>query len=273
MQKIVSLSTLPAWLMLINISVVYAEKSTDNLWQNDRMNLNLGGFLTARGTDIRIDSKSLGQGTQINAEDDLGLDKNTNVFRADFYFRFNQHHRLDTSYYDLTRTSFHPINKTIQYGDEIFVINTTIESEFNFRVLKAAYTYSFISKPEIELGVTAGLFIKDYEIVLHEAGTGSAREVADLVAPLPVIGLRGTWAISRQWWLRGSAEIFALEYDHYKGRLTDMIVSVEHNTFKNVGFGIGYNNTSFKLISDDDDFLGEVKVSYSGLMIYTKVHF
>ncbi|MFW2373154.1 MAG: hypothetical protein ACN4GM_08535 [Gammaproteobacteria bacterium] len=259
--------------MCTNISMMYATNADDAFWQRDRVNFNLGGFLPGRNTKIRIDSKALGAGTQISAEDDLGMEKKTTASRLDFHFRFNQHHRLDSTYYDLTRKSSNLIDKTIQYGDEIFVINTTIDSDFNFKVLKLAYTYSFVSNSTLDLGVSAGLFIQDYEITLKQTGTGGVEEKADLVAPLPVIGLRGTWAISHQWWLRSSAELFAIEYDHYKGRLADIIVSIEHNTFRNVGFGIGYNYTRFKLMSDDDEFLGELKINYSGLMIYTKMHF
>ena len=251
----------------------YAAEPAETQWENDRFNINLGGFLMSRKTELRIDSKTSGRGTTINFEDDLGLDKDRNVVRADMYFRFNERHRIDAAYYDLSRDSTRVINEEIIFKDTVYPINATINSEFNFKIYKAAYTYTLVHNSKSELGLSAGLFVQDYNISLFDLGTSGAKEEANVTAPLPVAGLRGAWHLTDKWWLRGSVELFALDYDAYSGRLTDIIVSIEHNTFDNVGFGIGYNNTSFKITSDQDNFLGEVKLSYGGVLVYTKIHF
>jgi hypothetical protein len=64
--------------------------------------------------------------------------KDKGVFRADMYVRFAQNHRLDMTYYDLSRDSFRVIDRTIQYGDETFLLNTSIKSEFNLTIMKSS---------------------------------------------------------------------------------------------------------------------------------------
>ncbi|MCK5386079.1 MAG: hypothetical protein KAJ39_02765 [Gammaproteobacteria bacterium] len=258
--------------MFLGVSPSYAEDAKGNVWKDDTVNLNLGTFLTNRDTKVRIDS-STGQGTQFSAEDDLGLSKNKSVFRADMYVRFAQNHRLDFSYYDLSRDATSVIDRTIQYGDETFLINSTVKSNFNLNIIKAAYTYLFVRDEKKELGLSAGLFIQDYDIQLQQIGGANAQAKAEMLAPLPVLGLRGTWRFSDEWWLRASAEIFSLSYDNYSGHLTDVMLAVEYNMFKNIGFGLGYNDTSFKLIADADTFIGEANIDYGGVIVYTKMHF
>lgn len=262
-----------AIILMTMMPAAYAAEPAETQWDHDRFNINLGGFLVSRDTEVRLDSKTLGQGTIINFEDDLGFDKDRNTVRTDMYFRFNQRHRIDASYYDLSRNSTRIIDRTLQYGDTVFPVNTTIKSDFNFRIMKAAYTYSFMHNQDMELGVTAGLFVQDHDITLRQIGAGGVQEKAAATTPLPVIGLRGVWNISDKLLLRSSIEIFSLDYETYEGHLSDILLTIEHNTFEHVGFGIGYNNTRFKLSAEEDEFFGEVKIDYNGVLIYTKIFF
>ena len=45
-----------------------------------RFAISLGAFITDTGTETRVDSKTLGRGTTIVLEDDLGLDSSQTVF-------------------------------------------------------------------------------------------------------------------------------------------------------------------------------------------------
>jgi hypothetical protein len=111
---------------------------------SERASISLGAFLTDRDTNGRLDSDTLGLGTVIDAEDDHGLDSSDIVLRLDAYYRFNPRHRIDFSVFDLSRDATATIDESIQFGDEIFDINSTISSEYDLTVYKAAYTYSFL---------------------------------------------------------------------------------------------------------------------------------
>lgn len=272
-NTLVNVCILIVALMILSIPPSHADDTESNAWNDDTFNLNLGTFLTTRSTKIRVDSSSSGEGTEFSPEDDLGLTKNKSIYRADMYVRFAQNHRFDFSYYDLSRENTRVIDKEINYGDTTFLINATIKSDLHLNVIKAAYTYYFIHDAKKELGFSSGLFVQDYNIQLQEIGGSNSKAKAEVLAPLPVLGLRGTWRFTDEWLLRASAEIFALEYDNIKGSLTDIKLAVEYNAFENIGFGLGYNNTSFKLRINADNFLGEAKADFGGVIIYTKMHF
>lgn len=254
-------------------AVVITTNAVAETRQQEMIKLDIGTFLTERSTDFRIDSKTLGRGTSISAEDDLGLKKKKNVIRADMYIRMADNHRLNLSYYDLSRDKRRVLDKTIQYGDEVFSINSEINSEFNLEIIKAGYAYSLINDAQKEFGISAGLFVQRYETSLELVANRSIRDSASVTAPLPVIGAQGIWRLDPKWQVRGSVDIFRIDYDDYKGRLTDLILAIEHNTFKNVGFGLGYNSTRFKLEADASNFNGEVNIDYGGLMLFTQLSF
>jgi len=200
--------TLYIVLLIASLSYLAAPAAADSL-EDDRFSLSLGVFFTDRDTEARFDS-SLGDGTDTDLETDLGLDSSDSVFRVDGYFRFSERHRADFSVFDLSRNASIQIVKDIQWGDTLYAIDTVVKTENDLSIYKAAYTYSFLNREDGYLGATFGIYVADWKTSLQEENTGSA-EVGELTAPLPVIGLRGEYALSDRWSFRASGEFFFIE--------------------------------------------------------------
>ena len=66
-------------------------------------------------------------------EDDLGLESSTNVARLGGYVWLGERHRFDGAYFDLSCSAAIPINETIKFGDQTFIINTVLETESTCR--------------------------------------------------------------------------------------------------------------------------------------------
>jgi len=239
---------------------------------SERASISLGAFLTDRDTNGRLDSDTLGLGTVIDAEDDLGLDSSDTVARLDAYYRFNPRHRVDFSIFDLSRDATATIDESIQFGDEIFDINSTISSEYDLTIYKAAYTYSFLTRDNGYLGVTAGLYVLTNDISLTESNTGQF-EADGLTAPLPVIGLRGNYQLTPQLMLRSSAELFAIEFDHVDGSLVDFYVGLDYHFHDNFAVGLGYNNVSLDVDADGSEFKGALDWTYDGALLNVQYSF
>ena len=154
---------------------------------SERFAISLGAFITDRNTKTRFDSSTLGRGTTIVLEDDLGLDSTQTVLRLDGYVRFAERHRLDFSVFDLSRDSTSTIDQDIQYGDEVFPVDTTVNTSFDLDIYKIAYTYSIWSNDHGFLGADFGLHAADLDIALSEPSAGQM-EVASVIAPMPVVG-------------------------------------------------------------------------------------
>lgn len=248
-----------------------AEAGTEALpWKT--WEISLGGFLMTHDASLRVDSNALGIGTEIDMENDLGFDKTIETFRFDADWRFLPRHRASFSVYRYSRDAIRRLNRTIQFGDRVFVIDTTITSEFDMTVYKASYAYSVIQNAKFDLGLSAGLHLMDFKTSIAVTGLGVS-ESATLLAPLPIFGLRGTWAITPKVFLKGNLDVFAISIDDTSGRFADALVALEYNAFEHIGVGIGYNRVYMSIKADGDKFSGEAGAGFGAVMVYGKLFF
>ena len=178
----------------------------------------LGAFITDRDSNTRLDSDS-GQGTDIDMEDDLGLESSTNVARIGGYLWLGRRHRFDAAYFDLSRSAAIPIQETIDFGDETFVINTALNTEADLTIVKADYTFAALARDRGFLGITAGLYVAETGFALSQPSLGRA-ESEDVTAPLPLLGLRGDYQWSSDgtpFFLRPYIKLRGVEAMRYQG--------------------------------------------------------
>jgi hypothetical protein len=237
----------------------------------ERAGIIIGAFITDRQSSTRLDSDA-GDGTEIDMEDDLGLESSTNVVRLGGYVWFGERHRLDGAYFDLSRDASFPIQETIEFGDETFVIDTVVETESNLSIIKADYTYAVVARDRGWLGVTAGLYIADSSLALSQSTLGRA-ESEDVTAPLPLFGLRGDYAIGDRITLRGAMQWFGFEADDVDGRLTDFYVGADYGFGERMAVGLAYNRVSMNLGAVEDRGLNaRLDWGYDGLLLYFKMN-
>lgn len=237
----------------------------------DRFSLSLGVFITDRDTDAELDG-TVNVGTPTDLESDLGLDASDSVFRIDGYYRFNERHRIDFSVFDLSRNASKQIDEQIQWGDTQYDIDTVIKSNVDLAIYKAAYTYSFLDREDGYLGATGGFYVIDTQASLKEQTLGSA-EVGELTAPLPVIGLRGEYALSERWSVRASGEFFFVEYDNVDGSLVDLYAGVDYRVLDNMSIGLGINSVALNVDITKRGFNGGLDWKYAGGLIFLKFNF
>ena len=144
-------------IIFFSLSVNAGEKENEGKpWE--RFSFNLGGFITAINSNVSLGAKGLG--IEVDVEDALDLDSSVSVFRVDGLWRFtsNLRHRLDLSWFDISRDSSTTLLKDIQIGETLFPLGTQVTTSFDLQVFKGAYSYSFFQDDRIDLGVSFGLF-------------------------------------------------------------------------------------------------------------------
>lgn len=237
---------------------------------SERGSILFGAFVTDRDTTTRLDS-AFGEGTDLDLEDDLGLESSMSVARLGGYYWLGPRHRLDASYFDLSRSATRPIEETIDFGDRTFTVDTVIETENDLAILKADYTFAALMRARGFLGITGGLYVAQMKLSLTAPELGSA-ESESLTAPLPVIGLRGDHAIGRRFTLRGAAQWFGVETDDVSGTLRDFYVGADYGFGERVAVGLAYNAVTMSLGAEEEHgFRGRVDWGYDGLLLYFKV--
>jgi hypothetical protein len=236
--------------------------------------ISAGTFLIDFDTNASLDSETLGKGTDIDFEDDLGLVANQNRARLDGYWRFAHKHRLDFALYYYNRTADRTIDQQIEWGDVTYDVGAEIHSEVKFQFFKLNYKYSFVRTQNLEFAFSAGLSTIRTEAELAGQGTVSGgvgesfqKKANSLLVPIPVLGLYGEWCMVRNLYLRGGVEYLAVNVAGWEGSVKDVRASVDWYPFKHFGFGVGYN--IFRLDgTKDGDAVFDFRYEYSGLLGY-----
>jgi hypothetical protein len=273
--------------LLLLVSVVFCsvafagektQKNTDLPWET--FSLNLGGFISTVDSSIGLGVNSIG--VDIDLEDSLGLDTSITAFRVDTFWRFtdNKRHRFDFSWFDLNRDSTKVLAKDIPIGENEFPAGATISSSLDMSILKATYSYSFFQDDRFDLAASAGLFVIPIDYSIRSiTNRYNGYEADSITAPLPVIGLRGDFAITPKLFFKTNIDFFYVEFDNYEGSIVDVRMAVEYNLFKNVGFGLGFEHVQVDVEAEGDsdvpgvNFNGNILFDYSGVLLYTKIYF
>jgi hypothetical protein len=239
----------------------------------ERGSVYIGSFITHRNTSARVDGNSGNAGTDVDLEDDLGLKASTSVGRAGGYLWISARQRLDLSYFDLSRSASRTINKTINFDDKTFLINTVVNTDNHLTITKLDYTFSFLNKDKGFLGVTGGLYVMQTRLSLNEPSLGTYSSEA-LTAPLPVVGLRGDYAINDRWTLRGAFQWFGISVDTASGHLTDTYAGVDYGFGKRFAIGVAYDTVSMNIEATKSGHLkGSLDWNYNGWLLYFKTDF
>ncbi|MGD8989650.1 MAG: hypothetical protein PVH57_15910, partial [Syntrophobacterales bacterium] len=217
-----------------------------------------------------------GVGTLVDFEDTLGLDDARFQWYASGYYRIAPRHKVDVGFIDLSRDETKTLKETITIGDETFDVGTEVKTDFDFFVVQAAYTYSFLQDDRIDLGVTAGVFVLDLDIKVREKVL-AVDESLDVTFPLPVLGLHLEYAITPKVFLTQDFRAFYLKVDTLEGLLVSLFAGVEWNVWEYVGFGAGVNYLSADLEGSGDRVLGikldgTVKVESAGALVFAKFY-
>jgi len=240
--------------------------------------LSLGTYLLDTDTTLSLDASSDRTGTEFNWESVLGGGEVTR-FRIDGTWRFAERHKLRGMWFDFSRKKRRAIDTEIDWGDEVFPIDTEVTGNNRFSILELAYEYAFMRRDDYELAVTAGLHYTQFKATLSAtlpSGGSTTREASDtakLDVPLPVFGLRGLWNVTGDIWIDAGAQYFSLSYDDYDGSITDLRVSLLWQPKDWVGIGIGYNRFGVDVGLERDSFRGEFDWTYDGPLVFYNVSF
>jgi len=239
-----------------------------------RFEFNLGAFVPSMDTQVRLDSADGQAGVEVDFEDNLNLDNSKVVplLQADFWF--SKKHGVSLIGFDLSRESTGPSTITFRFGGTEFPADLPLKIQFDTRVLALTYSYKFFNNEQRSFGLNVGFNINDISVGIASLDDQlGLEESAEATAPLPTIGVNGHVMLGKKWRFYGTLGVFALSYDVYDGALTSLSGGFLHQTFKNVGFGVGYYGFNVAVDSEDEDLLGRVRYRYDGVVAYLNLRF
>jgi hypothetical protein len=251
--------------------LVWAD-DTESPWK--AFTLKAGGYFPIQDSGLQVTGKGgLGLGTKIDLEDRLNLEKELSTFRIDAEWRFFPRHRINFSYFDLSREAITAISSSITIGDQIFVVNDIVDTRFDWETFAASYTWSFLQTNKYEVGATIGAHITTLKLGIASLALNLGQvETKSATIPLPVLGLTGAYAFTPKLVLRSDVGVFALKVGEVEGSQVNFNLDLEYNAWKYVGFGIGYNFYRLDVDIDKDDAFWETKYQYHGFKAFIKFY-
>jgi hypothetical protein len=228
-------------------------------------------------TIIRLDSETLGQGTELDFENDGGLDESKAVPTVSFEWMIGRRHRLSGWWMKVDRDSTNTILEEIRFGDEVFPIEAEVQFLLGTDEVALQYTYyvSLENRHAVGLGggfrtlkTTVGLAADNLEI----------SQTGDFTAPLPFFLIDYRFGIAPKWRLIADAGIFYIEIGDFSGSQYVVDSWVEYLAFERVSFGAGLRGTRVDADMKTEGiiggtFRGLTKMSTGSVRLFVRVRF
>lgn len=232
----------------------------------DRWTIQLGMYSPKVDTTFRLDGAGGQVGTEVSAEEDLGLKERNDMPAMLASVRLGARWRIEAEYLSLERENSRALSRTINWGDNSYTFGTTVSSSFQTEIYRLSVGYSFVKDAQKEFGLALGLHATDISARL--AATSIGTETGDVLAPLPTIGVYGAYAPTPRWLISGRVDIFSLEYAEFDGSLTNMTLGVDYRIWRNLGLGLAWRHIDYDLSVTETSFSGAVNYTFSGPLLY-----
>jgi hypothetical protein len=247
---------------------------------DELFHLRVGGFISQFDANVRFTSRDGSIDEGIDLEDDIGYDPEVSAGFIRGWYRVGDNHRIALTYAPVTRTSLIVSEKDIEIGDDIIKAGAGIASNTQNRLLDVSYIYSFFRRPNIELGLSAGVYwLRNETEVLVAGEVQSPNEPAPIFradyrnsfklhAPLPILGVTGEYEINPSWRLNGELRYLSVTIDEYDGRVFNAVLGTDYYFTKSLGVGLTLSSFSLEVDVESIILNGALKWSYNGAQLY-----
>jgi hypothetical protein len=241
--------------------------------------LRVGTYFLGSSTTARVDGSAGNFGSRLSFENDLNLDKRKRTLLANARWRFHDRHFLEIEYFNLTRFGSKRIDEEIRFGDAVFPIGADLRSSFTTEVTRLGYSYRIVKRPEWGLALSAGLHVTRLRTSLDSLDFDNAgqivlgREIASVTAPLPVFGVSAVRHLGGKWIVAARSQWFFLKVEDVEGAITHAAAYFEHDTFRNIGFGFGYDWFKIDVDTTDKFWRGAADVRFNGPLVFIQASF
>jgi hypothetical protein len=239
----------------------------------DRFVARIGGaYVFNTDTEIRADRTDGILGSSIDLGRDLDVEEESWNPRADITWRFAPNHALELGYYAFEHEGSRPISRDLNFRDQTFTTGTSVDTTWEVELMRLEYLYSFYRNDKVDLGVGIGAYGLGTEASLVAPVLGQS-QTADVLAPLPVGAFRLDYNINSKLKFITAVDLFFINQGDYEGSLTDVRFLLEHQTFKHLGFGIGFDRTAIDVEAANEDWTGSITSNWNSALAYAAFKF
>ena len=249
------------------------------IYDSTSFTLGVGAGIVQFDTNVKV-TESGQRPRFVDLEGNLGLpddDQVTTIYGA---YRFNEKHSLVFGFFSINRESnFLSIDEN--YGD-ILLISANVDIRDESEFYNIGYGYNLFRDDRSSVTFVAGLNSIDLKLTAEASGqitigseTVSGTEVfdANILAPLPLLGINFGFAFSPEWSISTRFSLVTGSYQEVSANLWLLNVNSLYRFNEHVGGLIGLTYFDANVDIDEDDELTEVVYRYNGAFIGLHVGF
>ncbi len=250
-----------------------AQTLSDDYW------LNVQAYYPKVDTNVRVSANTAQTiGTDIDLESDLALDDKEVLPALSLGGRFGRV-VVGADFFKLKRSGSIGLAREIQFDDTTFPVAARVESSFSSDVYRLTVGYAIVSQPDLEIGAALGMHATNFEVTLSgeasagEAGVEGRTRRKDVLAPVPTIGLFGTWQAAPRVEITGRFDYLSLKIGDYDGKLVNAQAAISYRIIDHVSLGIAYRYVDYRLGVDKDAWNGQVEYKLRGPALILQASF
>lgn len=245
----------------------------------DRFWFQVSAFYPSIDTDARVaPATNPTGGTELDLEEDFGLDDNEFLPAINAGARFGRF-SIIADYYSLSRDSEATISRAITVDDVTYPVNARVTAGFDTDVYRLALGWVFVRDSHKEAGISLGLHATDFTISFEGQGSVGTAPIStqvrrqDFLAPMPTVGIFGSWEIAPRLTLGGRIDWLSLGLGDYDGRLFNTQASLQYRFARNIGAGIMFRYVDYRVDVEKPDYIGRFDYSFAGPAAFIEVGF
>lgn len=220
-------------------------------------------------TKLRVDNSAVLQGTEVAAEDDLGLQASQILAQGELTLLPGDHHLVRLSGLSSHRSASKFIEKEIVFDDQTYLVGERVDSELNLTMVGLTYGYRFLVRDRAELTGTFGIQVAQVQAnalvrsrVLRDAESG--------VAPLPLAGLEGRFDLSKRWSFETRLQYLKVNISDVDGSILDWRLGLTWRANPHWLLGLGYRQFNVNVDSKNKSTPGFVDLTIGGPMLFMR---
>ena len=237
-------------------------------------------FWASVDSDVRVDNLLTDSpGTEIDIESDLDLDDREILPAITVGARLGSGFSISAEYFRVDRSATRTLERDIVIDDVTYPASAEVESSFSSDVYRLWVGWAFARGDDYEFGAALGFHATDFTFALEGQGSVNGAPFStqvrrtDVLAPLPTLGLFGSWEIMDDLTLSGRIEFMSLGIDDFDGRLFNAQANLTYRIFDNVGLGLGYRFVDYRVDVEKDDWVGRAEYAFNGPQVLLQVGF
>jgi len=251
---------------------------------NSRFIITVGAFLVSSNINGSLSGSANTSGQRLDFDRVFGTDAEQTRWLADVLWRITPRQYLRLSYFDNDVQRTRTLDKDLPWGDYTFLAGGQVTAETRLQAYELSYEFAFLRRPNYELLAVAGIYF--YDLTLKLSGNASLTEdtpsgpVEQMAAftnrsnsvstPLPVLGLRGNWAVSPHIYLDATAQLFSLSYQGISGNWSELNAGATWVFSEHFGVGLAYERFATHADVSKLSFSGRLNYAYQGLLIFVR---